>query len=184
MILLILGVALWWAAHVFKRVAPTARTALTERMGEGSKGLFAGVLLLSIVMMVYGYRWADYVPVYEPPSWTRHLNNLLMLVAVALLGVGNSKSRLRPMMRHPMLWGFALWAIAHLIVNGDLASLILFGGLLGWALVAMQLINRQSTWEPWVGGSLAGDARLAAITLVLYGIIAWIHSWLGVWPFG
>lgn len=184
MTLLILGLALWIAAHVFKRVAPGPRAALQDRMGDASKGIFAVLILASLVLMVLGHRWADPVFVWAPPTWGVHVNNLLMLVAVALFGVGNSKSRLRRHFRHPMLWGFSLWAVAHLLVNGDLASIVLFGVLLLWALLEMGLINRaEPGYVPYDGGSLAGDVRLAAIAVVLYAIIAGIHAWLGVWPF-
>ncbi len=91
-------------------------------MGDGSKGVIAGAIVLGMVLMVIGYRAADFIPVYDPPAWTRHLNNLLMVISVILFGVGSSKSPMRAWLRHPMLTGFLLWAVAHLLVNGDLAS--------------------------------------------------------------
>ncbi|MEO0912986.1 MAG: NnrU family protein, partial [Pseudomonadota bacterium] len=127
MVLLIAGMVLWWGAHVFKRLAPEARAGLQARMGDGSKGVFALLILLSVVLMVLGYRAADFVAVYTPPGWATHLNNLLMFGAIALFGMGNSKGRARSWFRHPMLMGLATWAVAHLLVNGDLASLVLFG---------------------------------------------------------
>lgn len=184
MIWLILGVALWWAAHLFKRAAPGARAALAESIGDKAKGIFAILILISVVLMVVGYRAADYVHVYSPPTWGIHLTNLLMLISVALFGLGSSKSRLRPMMRHPMLWGMVVWAVAHLLVRGHLAAIILWGGLALWAFVAMALINRREPdWTPWQGGTLKGDIRLGLITLAVYGVLAAIHALLGVWPF-
>ncbi len=185
MTLLILGIALWWAAHLFKRAAPAQRAAMTARIGDGgAKGALALVLLVSLVLMVIGYRAADIVPVYDTPAWTRHLNNLLMLIAVALFGLGSSKSRLRARMRHPMLLGMLTWAVAHLIVNGDLASLLLFGLLGLWAIVEIVTINRaEPIWTPWQGGSAMGDLRLAVISVVVFGVIAWVHTWLGYYPF-
>lgn len=184
MIWLLLGLFVWWAAHLFKRAAPGPRAAMQDRMGDASKGLFAAVLVLSIVLMVIGYRQAAFVPVYTPPAWGVHVNNLLMLVAIALFGLGSSKSPLRGRLRHPMLLGFALWAALHLLVNGDVAALVLFGGLLLWALVEIPVINaREPAWEPYRGGTTAGTVRLVLISVVLYGIITAIHAWLGVWPF-
>ncbi|MGC9370469.1 MAG: NnrU family protein [Paracoccaceae bacterium] len=180
MTLLVLGVALWSAAHLFKRLAPGARAS----MGEAGKGVVAVLVVAGVVMMVLGYRGAEFRNLYFPPAWTVHLNNTLMLIAVGLFGVAHSKSRLRARMRHPMLMGMLTWAVAHLLVNGDLASLILFGGLGLWAVAEMLIINaRDKAYTPWQGGSMAGDIRLAVITLVVFGAIAGMHAWIGPWPF-
>ena len=183
MIWLIVGLALWVAAHAFKRVAPAARASLQDRMGDASKGVFAVLLLLSVVLMVVGYRWAEFIPLWQPPAWGIHLNNLLMLVAVALFGLGNSKSRLRGRLRHPQLTGFATWCVAHLLVNGDVASLVLWGVLLVWAVAEVPLINASEPTPPrFEGGTLAGDIRLGIITVVVFAVIVVIHGWLGPWP--
>jgi uncharacterized membrane protein len=113
-----------------------------------------------------------------------HLNNLLMLAAVALMGMGRSRGRARAWLRHPMLTGVTVWAVAHLLVNGDRASLVLFGGLGLWAVAAMALINaREPHWTRPEPGPASGDLRLAVITVVAFAAIAGIHTWLGYWPF-
>lgn len=180
MSLLILGVLLWSAAHLFKRIAPGPRA----RLGDPGKGVVALALLASVVMMVVGYRGAEFLPVYTPLPGMGHLNNTLMLVSVFLFGVGGTKGTLYPRMRHPMLTGMILWSVAHLLVNGDVASLVLFGGLGLWAVVSMLMINAAGPWvRPTDGKGLKGDAMNLAGTLVLYGIIAGIHIWLGHNPF-
>ena len=185
MTLLILGLILWTAAHFFKRLAPAARGAMQDKMGDASKGVVAVLLVLSVVLMVKGYRAADTEFLWGRSAATTGINNLLMLAAVALFGLGSSKSRLRSRFRHPMLWGTVVWAVSHLLVNGDVASIILFGWIALWALAEMQIINRaEPDYEPYVGGSVMGDMRLAIIALVLYGIIAAVHTWLGYFPFG
>ncbi|KKM19806.1 hypothetical protein LCGC14_1651900 [marine sediment metagenome] len=184
MTLLLIGIFLWVAAHLFKRVAPAQRRALQDRMGKASKGLFAGILVLAVVLMVIGYKMAPVDPVYDPPVWGRHLNNLMMVIAVALFGLGKSKSRLRGTLRHPMLWGMVTWAVAHLLANGDLASVVLFGSMLVWALVEMPLINAQEPAPPPYQGSVKGDIRLAVITVVVFIVIVLIHGWVGPWPVG
>jgi uncharacterized membrane protein len=184
MIWLVLGIVLWVAAHFFKRFAPGARAAMTAKMGEASKAPIGVLLLISVVMIVIGFRSSDFIAVYEPPDWTRHVNNLLMVGAVVLFGLGHSKSRLRGMMRHPMLASVIVWAVAHLLVNGDLSSIILFGSMGIWAVLQMQMINRaEPVGARWDGGSLAGDIRLAVITVVIFAIITGVHTWLGKWPF-
>lgn len=185
MTLLYIGIALWCGAHLFKRVLPAARAGLTDRLGEGpAKGVVAAVLLLSLVLMVVGYRGAEFSPVYTPKAGAGHLNNLLMLVAVIMLGAGKSKGRMRSWLRHPMLTGVIVWSGAHLLVNGDYASVVLFGALAVWAVVEMTMINyAEGDWKRPEPGPVKGDIRLLVISLVVYAVIAGIHSALGYSPF-
>ncbi|QIK41879.1 NnrU family protein [Pontivivens nitratireducens] len=177
--ILILGVALWWGGHLFKRIAPDARA----RMGKGGKGIVAAVLGVSILLMIFGYRGTEFIPVWFPPAWTVHLNNLMMLIAIFLLGAGSSKGRARTWFRHPMLIGFTIWTVAHLLVNGDLAAIVLFGGLGLWSLTSIFVINRATPeWHRPPAGAVGGDVRLVVITLVVFAVIAGIHS-IFVWPF-
>ncbi|PRX33746.1 NnrU protein [Meinhardsimonia xiamenensis] len=177
---LVLGIALWWAGHLFKRVAPDLRASL----GARGRGIAAAVILAGLVLMVIGYRAAPFEPVMTPPAWGIHANNLLMLLAVFLVGLGHSKSPLRRHIRHPMLTGVFVWATAHLLVNGDLASLVLFGSFLAWPVVEILLINaREPQWTPPQGGSATGTLRLVVISLVAYAAIAAVHMWLGHNPF-
>lgn len=179
-LLLILGVALWWAAHLFKRVAPARRAS----MGDAGRGAVAAALGVSILLMIFGYRGVDFIPVWYPPAWTVHVNNLAMLIAIYLLSPAPKRGRLLHGMRHPMLTGFGLWAAAHLLVNGDLASIILFGGLLAWAIVTPRIINRaEPAWTPGPQGTYAKDAMFLVGSVILLGVIGWVHNWLGVWPF-
>lgn len=185
MILLLLGLLLWIAVHFFKRAAPGPRQTMQDRMGDASKGVIAALLLLSVVLMVIGYRSADGTFFWDRSAALTGINNLLMLLAVALFGLGSSKSRFRARMRHPMLTGMVVWAIAHLLVNGDTPSFVLFGGLAIWALAEMVVINRaEPDYTPYEGGSVAGDIRLVVISLVVFSVIAGIHIWLGYNPFG
>lgn len=180
MTLLLLGIVLWWAGHFFKRALPDQRA----RLGDPGKGLVALVLVAGVVLMVLGYRGMDFIPVYQPPAWGLHLNNLLMILAVLLFGTGSSKSPLRGKLRHPMLLGMLTWAVAHLLANGDLAAVILFGSMAVWAVAEIMVINaKEPNYTPWEGGSTAGTIRLLVISLVVYAVIAGIHTWLGYWPF-
>jgi uncharacterized membrane protein len=119
-VILLLGLALWTLAHLFKRLAPEPRAAMGVRLGAGpSKGIVALAIGAGVVLMIVGYRAAPSTLLWTPPPWTIHVNNLLMLAAVALFGMGNSKGHARSWLRHPMLTGVLVWAIAHLLVNGD-----------------------------------------------------------------
>ncbi len=179
MIWLILGLALWTYFHLMKRITP----GLRARLGDPGKGLVALGSIAGIVLMVIGYRAADPTPLWYF-GWAIHLNNLLMVISVVLLGVGSSKSRLRGKMRHPMLTGALIWAVAHLLVNGDVPSLVLFGGLGLWSIASMLLINRdEPAPAPYTEGTVQGDIRLGVISLVVFAVIAALHIWLGPTPF-
>jgi uncharacterized membrane protein len=179
---LIAGVLLWALSHLMKRVAPGLRTGLGD---NGGKLLVTALSLIALVLMVLGYRQADVIVLWSPPAFLTHLNNLLMLLAVFLLTLGYSRGRLRTRLRHPMLTSVKTWAVAHLLVNGDLASLILFGGLLAWAVVSVILINRaERVWTPPAPGPVVNDLIYAAVSLGIFAAIAGVHTWLGYWPFG
>lgn len=181
MVLLILGLLLFISAHLFKRLLPDRRTA----MGDKGKGAVAVVSLVGVVLMVIGYRSAPFIAVWTPPAFFTHINNLLMLIAVYLLGVGHMWGVLRTKLRHPMLGSVKVWALAHLLVNGDLASIVLFGGLLAWAVVSLILINKaEPVWVRPEIGPLRNDLILVVVSVLIYVVIAYVHSWLGVSPFG
>lgn len=183
--LLIAGLVLWWAAHFFKRVLPAQRAALAARLGVGpARGLVSVVLLLSVALMVLGYRQMDFVAVYQPVKGIGHLTVLLMYVAVFLTGVGAVGGRLFSNLRHPMLTGGIVWAVAHLLANGDLASILLFGGIGVWAAAQMLLINRaEGVWVRPAAGTARKDVKLAVISLVIFVVIVGIHFLLGRNPF-
>ena len=182
MVLLILGVALWWAAHLFKRVAPERRAA----MGDKGKILVAILLVLSVLLMAQGYQRAPAGPVWWGPSPALvGINNLLLLLAFYLYAADGMGTRVTTWVRHPQLTGFSLWAVAHILTNGDLPSLILFGGLLVWALVEIALLTRAGAWKRRTGPFPARKEIMAAAgAVVVMLVVGLIHGWIGPWPFG
>lgn len=184
MALLVTGLALWIAAHLFRRLAPDAHAGLMARLGKGAvRGLTAAVIGVGLILIVVGYRSSPYVALYTPPGWTIHLNNLLMLISVFLFGAANAPSRVKRYLRNPMLTGVLVWAAAHLLVNGDLAALILFGGMALWAVSSIILIDRASPRGPVAAVPVRADVKLAVISLIVFAVITGVHAWLGVWPF-
>jgi uncharacterized membrane protein len=179
-VLLILGVALWAGAHWFKRLAPARRA----KMGDAGKGLVALLLVASIVLMVIGYRNAMVVQVWFPPMFMVHIANLLVLIGFWFFALSAIPGKLSAKVRHKQLTGVKSWAVAHLLVNGDLASILLFGGLLAWAVVSVILINRaEPTWQRPANASVKNDVIAFFVGLVLYGVVAAIHTLLGYYPF-
>ena len=184
MTLLILGLALWWASHLFPIYLPARRAAAHKRLGGKLYiSAFAMFTVIALAFMVMGYRQADFVNIWTPPLWTTHLNNLLMLLALFLMDAGRFNSNARHYIRHPMLTAVKVWAVAHLLVNGDLASIVLFGGVLGWAVVAMIGSNRRDgAWERPARGDRAGLLRHVVFTVVIFAVIVAIHlQLLGVY---
>lgn len=179
-ILLILGVGLFAGAHWVKRLAPDARAA----WGDKGKGVLALAMLAGIVLMVVGYRGAGFVNVWVPPAFTVHIANLLVLIGFWFFALSSINGTMSARVRHKQLTGVKAWAVAHLLVNGDLASIILFGGMLAWAVVSVILINRANrAWERPANASVKNDVIAFVVGAVLYGIVAAIHTWLGYYPF-
>jgi uncharacterized membrane protein len=181
MIWLILGVALWVFPHEFKRLAPAARA----QMGASGRSMVAGLIFLGILLMVVGYRAADGAVFWGRSAPLVGINNLLMLCSIYLFAASGMKTAIARKMRHPMLTGMVLWALAHLLVNGDVPSFVLFGGLGIWALVEMRLINKAvPNWTPPKGKGPKMEIFAVLGTLIVYGAIAGVHYALGYAAFG
>lgn len=183
-ILLLVGLGTWVGAHLFARIAPAARANL----GAKGKGLVALMVVASIVLMVIGYRGAEGTFYWGRSGALVGINNLLMLLAFYCYAVGGPKGDriwLGTKLRHPQLVGFSLWAVAHLLVNGDTPSFVLFGGLLAWALGSIVLINAQDgPWTPPARAAKRKEFTYIIATLVIVVIVMGIHYALGVQPWG
>lgn len=184
MTLLIAGVALWWAAHLFKRLAP----GLRAKLGGTGYQVMAVAIIASVVLMVLGYRGAEGTVYWgREPMWVG-INNLLMVLAFyfyAASGAKGAKIWLGTKVRHPQLTGFSIWAVAHLLVNGDTPSFILFGGLLAWAVFEILLINAQEgPWNRPPQAPFKKEIVAVVITLVIVCVVMGIHYALGVTPWG
>lgn len=187
-LLLLLGFALWFATHLFKPAAPARHARAVERLGDGPvKGIVSLLSIVAISLIVIGYRDASFVNVWFPPAWTTHLNNLLNLAALGMFFAGNIPGHVRSWVRHPQLTGVKIWSVSHLLVNGHLAAIVLFGGFLTWAVVALVAINKRDGKppKPEPTGGLKADAAHLGIALVAYAVVSAFHWYVGgVWPFG
>jgi uncharacterized membrane protein len=178
---IVVGLALWWGAHLFKRLAPARRAA----MGDAGKGLVTVGVLAGVVLMVIGYRGNTSPDLWYPPAFLTHVNNLLMLLAFYLYAFSGMKTRITGIIRHPQLTAVKTWAVAHLLVNGDLASVVLFGGILAWAVVEVILINRaEPLWTKPAPAPMGKEIGAVVGAVVVMGLVGMIHTWLGVRPWG
>lgn len=151
MALLILGLVLFLGTHAFTMLRGK-RAGMIARLGPDRYRIGYTVLsLLGFALMIYGYgqyRAEGYIPVWNPPVWTRHLALLLTLFAfISLAAMGPRPSHIQAAVKHPMLLAVKIWATAHLLANGDLGSILLFGGFLAWAVAARISLKRR-TDEP------------------------------------
>jgi uncharacterized membrane protein len=195
MALLILGIVLFIGTHAFT-MARGPREAAIARLGDGPyKGLYALLSILGVVLIAYGfgqYRANAWVDVWSPPVWTRHLALLLVWIAFILLAAAYLPGRIKAGAKHPMLAAVKIWAFAHLLANGDLGSMILFGSLLAWAVVARISVKRRRDEVRDHAGPAArpagvrNDILAVAIGTVAFLVFAiWGHPWLigvTVWP--
>ena len=180
-LLLIAGLLLWSGSHLWKRLSPESRA----RFGERGKGIVAVLSLIAIVLMVLGYRGAEGPVWWGRSAATTGINNLLVLLAFYLFAASGAKTAITRRIRHPQLTAVKLWAVAHLLVNGDLASFVLFGGLLAWAVVEVILINRANRdWTPAHAVPVRKEITAVIATIVVFAVVAGIHTWLGYNPFG
>ena len=181
MTLILIGLLLWAGAHLWKRVAPASRAAV----GDRGKAIVAIASVLGIACMVLGYRGADGAVYWGRTPATTGINNLLMLFAFYLYAASGAKTRITGFIRHPQLTAVVVWAVAHLLVNGDTPSFVLFGGLALWALVEMTLINRaEGPRGPYHAVPIRKEATALIATVVVFAVVAGIHAWLGYNPFG
>jgi uncharacterized membrane protein len=188
MTLLLLGLVLFVGTHAFT-MARGPRADLVARLGEGPyKGLYSLLSLAGIVLIAIGYgqyRQAGFIPVWDPPVWTRHLATLLVWFAFVFFVAAYLPGRIRNFAKgHPMLLGLKIWAAAHLIANGDLGSILLFGALLAWGVAARISAKRRDEVRDHAGPAAAptgwrNDVLAIAIGTAAYVVFAlWLHPWL------
>ena len=188
MTLLILGLVLFHGVHSVAIVAPRWRDAQLARRGEAAwKGLYSLAAGIGLALIVYGYGVARQTPVllYTPPSALRHLALLLLLPVFVLLLAVYLPGRIKTAAKHPMLLATKLWALAHLLSNGTLADVLLFGGFLAWAVAdRISLKRRPVRAVPALPARAANDWVAVLGGLALYAVfVLWVHAWLiGVAP--
>jgi len=192
MTLLLAGLIVFLGCHSVRIFAEPWRTAQIQRLGpKGWKGLYTLVAIAGFALVVWGYGAARLEPtvLYVPPLWTRHVAALLTVPAFILLAAAYVPgTRIKAWIGHPMVAGVKVWAFAHLLANGTLADVALFGSFLAWAIADFVAARRRdrANGTVYVAGPLSRDVAAVAIGLAAWAVFAfWLHSLLiGVRPFG
>lgn len=191
MLALVAGLVIFLGIHSTGLFAPKWSAGQEQRLGKSAwKGIYALVALVGLVLIIWGYGQARLAPVWlwVPPMWTRHLAALLTIPAfILLVATYLPGTHMKARVGHPMLLGVKFWAIAHLLANGTLADLLLFGGFLAWAVALFVVLRRRDRTAGVVRakGKASRDVMAVVIGLVLWVVFAiWLHRWLiGVAPF-
>lgn len=182
--LIVAGLCIWSLVHFVPSIAQPLKLKVTAKLGEnGYKLIFTVLILASLALIVFGWRSTVPTTLYVLPAYTRHIAMFLVLIGFILFGASNYPTRIKSLVRHPQLTGVIVWAIAHLLLNGDSRSLLLFGGLGFWALLEIILINRRE--GDWVKPSAPGWARELrglAISLVVFVVVVMIHPYIAGMP--
>jgi uncharacterized membrane protein len=191
LLLLVLGLAVFIGGHVFVTRRQT-RATLVARIGEGPyKGLFSLVAVAGVVIAGYGfglYRATGLIDVWHPPAWTRHVAALLVWLAVIGFVAAYIRGNIYRMLKHPMLTGTKAWAAGHLIANGDLGAILLFGAVLGWAVFDRISLKRRSDpgAPPIPVGGLRNDVIAVVVATIVFFLLGYYFHPLiiGVKVFG
>lgn len=192
MTLLIIGLILFLGIHSSRIFAENIRLRLIDKLGaNGWKGIYALISLVGLVFIIYGYGMARASPVvfWSPPVWTRHLAALLTLPAFVMIAASQIPgTQIRAKLKHPMVLGVKLWAIAHLLANGSLHDVVLFGAFLIWAVLSFRAARQRDRAAGTVYTAVGGVRDVVAVVI---GVGAWIAfafylhgAWIGVRPFG
>lgn len=175
MTLLVFGVLFTVIVHLLAAV-PSLKARVKQKVGDKAYGpLFGIATLIGVAIIVMGWRSSGFVAVYEPPAWGRHANFGLTLVAFVCLGIFIFRGSLRQRLRFPLAIGTVFWAVGHLLANGDLRSVILFGGLLAYALTHI-VIGTLNDVRPSPEVRAGHDLVSVLIGIALYGVMAQLHG--------
>lgn len=188
MTILILGLIIFLGIHTLPTMVG-ARARLQANLGPGGyAALFSLISLLGLVLIVWGYYLARFNPVviWQPPVWTGHIALMLMPFSFILIAAAYIPGQIKARLHHPMVTGVKVWAFAHLLANGTLADIVLFGAVLAWAVYDRISAGRRER-EGLIAvssGPVRNDIIAIAAGLALYLVtLFWLHEWLiGVAP--
>jgi uncharacterized membrane protein len=180
MTILIIGLIVFFASHAFT-MARGNRAMMIERLGEGPyKGLYSLASAIGLVLIIWGfgrYRAAGYIPVWDPPRWTRDVALVLMIPAAVLFVATYLPGEIKRRAKHPMLAALKIWALAHLLANGDLGSMLIFAAFLVYGVVDRIAVKRRGQTVAIAPGWSRNDTIAVIVGLAVYAaIVLYLHD--------
>lgn len=156
---------------------PTFKASLQSRFGAMRfKGIYSLLALAGLALIIVGMSRLEYRPVFVPPAWSPLIANLAMPVSFCLLVAAQMPNNFRRVIRNPMLTGVLIWAAVHLLANGDLASILLFGAFGTYAVVDIISVNRRAAAETPPRQPLAKDLLVLVIGFAAFWIVRYFHA--------
>jgi len=178
MTILISGVIIFFGVHLFS-ACRSCRQSVVDRIGEQRyTGFYVGGSVVGFMLVALGVPFAEFFHVYEPPAWGRPVTIALMPVAFVLMAALLLPTNIKRFTRHPMLWSFALWSVAHLLSNGDLASILLFGSFGAYAIFSMWSLNQRGSEKSTVTVSIAWDGLVIFAGIAATIVVVYLHTYL------
>jgi uncharacterized membrane protein len=191
MILLVVSIILFLGVHLIRALAPGFRLSMIERLGRPFWIAIQSVAsIATLILLIYAFSIARYetTVLYSPPAWASHITITLMLIACICLVAGFLPAGyIAVKTKHPMVLAVKIWAVAHLLANGDSAGVLLFASFLAWGVILRISLKRRARAGEMVPKQLVSakyDAAAVVLGIVLWGAIIWkLHEWLiGVSP--
>ncbi len=186
MSVLITGLVIWSAAHLFKAVSPANRDRTERKMGENLyRGLFSLVIIGALILIVVGWKSAVPHGLYAAPLSAGPIISVLVWIGLILFFASRFNGNIKRLVRHPQMTGTLLWSAAHLLTNGDSRSVTLFGGIAVWAILEIVFINRRDgQWQRPGPAAIRLDIIPAIIGTAVFAAVLRFHSTLfGVAPY-
>ena len=180
MSLLIAGLVIWTLVHFLPSKGISFKRKLLDSLGaNGYKGVFSLLILTALVLIVFGWRSSVPSHLYALPAFVKPIALILMVMAFLLFGAAKQSTRLKQYVRHPQLTSVIVWSIAHLLLNGDTRSLVLFGWLGIWALLEIFAINkREGEWTKPEIPTMAKEVQWLVVSLVIFAVLVIAHPYL------
>ncbi len=175
--LLILGIIIFFSIHLVP-ILPI-KNILINRLGENKyKGLFSLIALVGLLIIIYGFSRADFYPIWDPLPYSKEIALALMPISMILLAAANIQTNIKRFIKHPMLIAVLIWSFVHLIANGDLRSIMLFGSFGVYALIDIIFSKKVLTTNIAANYILSKDIMVIIIGLVVYFIVVYLHQFI------
>ena len=184
MALLVCGLLLWSGVHFIPSIGIALKTSVVDRFGNNVyMAVFSLLIVASIVLMVFGWRSTTPTHLYALPAFVKPISLILLVGAFFLFGAAKHPTRIKRAVRHPQLTSIIVWSSAHLLVNGDSRSLVLFGGLACWAVMEIVLINRrEGEWVKPEAPPWGQEVKGGLISIAIFVVAVLLHPYIAGVP--